>query len=154
MRDTIFWSNLPQWNARRKSVDAQGRIYVADLHRVVRMNDITGNGWTALGSDGGGNGQFNYIRGLAVDKKGRIYVSDFFNNRIVRIGDMKGGAGLRTALDSRSLKESRSTRTTGFTSCFPFRIRFCVSTTSAVPVPRHSLSRAAQDTLAPRSSCR
>ena len=44
------------------AVDAQGRIYVADLHRVVRMNDITGNGWTAFGSHGNGNGQFNDIR--------------------------------------------------------------------------------------------
>jgi len=73
------------------AVDAQGRIYVADLNRVVRMNDITGNGWTAFGSHGNGNGQFNYIRGLAVDSKGRIYVSDYFNNRIVRMDDMNGG---------------------------------------------------------------
>ena len=73
------------------AVDAQGRIYVADMHRVVRMNDITGNGWTAFGSHGAGNGQFNYLRGLAVDRKGRIYVSDFFNNRIIRIDDMNGG---------------------------------------------------------------
>jgi sugar lactone lactonase YvrE len=73
------------------AVDAQGRIYVADMHRVVRMNDITGNGWTAFGSHGSGNGEFNYIRGLAVDSKGRIYVSDYFNNRIVRMDDMNGG---------------------------------------------------------------
>jgi streptogramin lyase len=60
------------------------------MNRVVRMNDITGNGWTAFGSHGSGNGQFNYIRGLAVDSKGRIYVSDYFNNRIVRMDDMSG----------------------------------------------------------------
>ena len=72
------------------AVDAAGRIYVSDKHRIVRMNDITGNGWTSFGSHGSGQGQFNYIRGLSVDKKGRIYVSDYFNNRVVRFDDMNG----------------------------------------------------------------
>lgn len=72
------------------AVDASGRIYVADKNRIVRMNDITGNGWTAFGTYGSGNGQFNYIRGIAVDRKNRIYVSDFFNSRIVRIDDING----------------------------------------------------------------
>ena len=72
------------------AVDAQGRIYVADGNRIVRMNDITGNGWTAFGSHGSGAGQFNYIVGIAVDSKGRIYASDFFNNRLVKMDDMTG----------------------------------------------------------------
>ena len=72
------------------ALDAQGRIYVADITRVVRMNDITGNGWTSFGSGGSGTGQFGYIRGLAVDRKGRIYVSDNPNRRIVRFDDMNG----------------------------------------------------------------
>jgi hypothetical protein len=59
------------------ALDAAGRIYVADGNRVVRMNDITGNGWTSFGEHGGGTGQFNYIRGLAVDRKNRIYVRIF-----------------------------------------------------------------------------
>ena len=74
----------------RIAVDAQGRIYVSDLHRVVRMNDITGNGWTAFGSHGSGEGQFNYIRGLAVDRKGRIYISDSNNRRVIRMDDVSG----------------------------------------------------------------
>jgi sugar lactone lactonase YvrE len=74
----------------RIALDAQGRIYVADGNRIVRMNDITGNGWTAFGSHGGGVGQFNYIVGIAVDGKGRIYVSDFFNGRLVKMDDLTG----------------------------------------------------------------
>ncbi len=74
----------------RIAVDAQGRIYVGDGNRVVRMNDITGNGWTAFGEHGSGRGQFNYIVGLAVDGKGRIYVSDYFNNRLVKMDDISG----------------------------------------------------------------
>ena len=72
------------------AVDAQGRVYVSDMHRLVKMNDITGNGWTAFGSHGSGEGQFNYIRGIAVDRKGRIYISDTNNRRIVRIDDISG----------------------------------------------------------------
>lgn len=72
------------------AIDPMGRIYVADGNRIVRMNDITGNGWTAFGTHGGGRGQFNSITGLAVDSKGRIYASDYFNNRIVKIDDITG----------------------------------------------------------------
>jgi DNA-binding beta-propeller fold protein YncE len=76
--------------AEHTAIDPMGRIYVADGNRIVRMNDITGNGWTAFGSHGGGRGQFNLIVGLAVDSKGRIYASDFYNNRIVKIDDITG----------------------------------------------------------------
>jgi hypothetical protein len=38
-----------------------GFLYVTDYfnHRVVRMNDITGAGWTTLGTQGSGVMQFN-----------------------------------------------------------------------------------------------
>lgn len=72
------------------ALDAQGRIYVADGNRIVRMNDITGNGWTAFGSPGHGRGQFIYIAGLAVDGAGRIYASDLLNNRLVKMDDITG----------------------------------------------------------------
>lgn len=84
------------------ALDRAGRIYVADRNRVVRMNDISGNGWTTFGEHGSGVGRFNYIRGLAVDSRGRIHISDFFNSRIVRIDDITGAgwAELRTGIGS------------------------------------------------------
>ena len=72
------------------AVDAQGKIYVSDKNRVVRMNDITGNGWISYGTGGSGRGEFSYIRGLAVDRKNRIYVADLLNSKIVRMDDMNG----------------------------------------------------------------
>jgi hypothetical protein len=72
------------------AIDPMGRIYVADGSRIVRMNDITGNGWTSFGSRGSGQGQFRYITGLAVDSKGRIYAADHFNHRVVKIDDITG----------------------------------------------------------------
>ena len=80
-----------------------GRIYVADAgsHRVIAYNadggflfKIGGDGsqaderTTDIGGEitadgsGGGDGQFNLPRGLAIDGDGNLYVSDSLNNRI------------------------------------------------------------------------
>jgi DNA-binding beta-propeller fold protein YncE len=69
-----------------------GRIYVADSNnnRIVRVNDMTGAGWTALGSPGTGVNQFANPFSVFVDSAGRIYVADSNNNRIVRVNDMTG----------------------------------------------------------------
>jgi streptogramin lyase len=73
-------------------VDLAGRIYVADSNnnRIVRVNDMTGAGWTALGSPGTGVNQFANPFSVFVDSAGRIYVADSNNNRIVRVNDMTG----------------------------------------------------------------
>ena len=35
------------------ALDAQGRLYITDeVHRLVRVNDMSGAGWTAFGSMG------------------------------------------------------------------------------------------------------
>jgi DNA-binding beta-propeller fold protein YncE len=69
-----------------------GRIYVADRenNRIVRMNDMTGAGWTTFGAEGSGTNQFNDPFSIFVDGAGRIYVTDNRNNRIVRMNDMTG----------------------------------------------------------------
>ena len=67
-------------------------IYIADLknHRIVRINDMIGTGWTSFGSFGNGVNQFDQPKQLALDKQGRIYISDQRNSRIVRIDDITG----------------------------------------------------------------
>jgi hypothetical protein len=42
-------------------VDPSDRIYVSDSanNRIVRINDMTGTGWTTLGAYGTGRLQFN-----------------------------------------------------------------------------------------------
>ena len=72
------------------TVDAQGRIYIADLHRVIRVDDLDGRGWVTLGSTGSGANQFLQARKIVVDRKGRIYVADYGNARISRTDDMNG----------------------------------------------------------------
>ncbi len=67
-------------------------IFVADAgnNRIVRIDDMTGAGWTTLGGQGNGNKQLTLPNGIVVDAAGRIYVADFGNNRIVRMNDMTG----------------------------------------------------------------
>src|SRR5207249_8708803 len=58
-------------------------------NRVVRMNDMTGAGWTEFGTFGSGPNQFSSPFGIFVSA-GQIFVADTFNTRIVRINDMTG----------------------------------------------------------------
>lgn len=68
-------------------MDEAGQIYVADSgnHRVIRMDDMTGAGWTPLLSYGAG-----YPIGVFGDEACRIYMIDSGDSRIVRVDDITG----------------------------------------------------------------
>lgn len=74
------------------AIDSARRIYVADNdnHRIVRIDNIGGAGWTTFGTRGSGDGQFSGLGGIAVDRTGRIFVTDTSNHRVVRIDDITG----------------------------------------------------------------
>jgi sugar lactone lactonase YvrE len=74
------------------AVDASGRIYITDPgnNRIVRIDNMTGAGWTTFGTAGTGVGQFSLVSGIALDAAGRIYVTDETANRVVRMDDMTG----------------------------------------------------------------
>ncbi len=57
-------------------VDTAGRILVADSGntRIVRMDDMTGTGWTALGSSGSGANQFVIPNGVFVKPPSLVVV--------------------------------------------------------------------------------
>jgi sugar lactone lactonase YvrE len=74
------------------AADAQGNVYVVDAnnHRIQKF-DNAGRFVTMWGSQGEGNGQFQFVhpasagvnRGyVAVDRQGNVYVSDTYNNRV------------------------------------------------------------------------
>src|SRR5437016_13293296 len=67
------------------------KIYVADAsnNRIVRMDDMTGAGWTPFGTSGSGMNQSNGPFGIFVSA-GQLYVADRNNNRIVRMDSMTG----------------------------------------------------------------
>ena len=67
-----------------------GRLYIADTgnKRIVRMDDLSGKGWTTFGNIGTEKRLHGPV-GIAVDEAGRIYIADS-PDRIVRIDDMTG----------------------------------------------------------------
>ena len=72
-------------------------IYILDVdplnHRIVRIEDMTGKGRVSYGSRGSGVNQFD-VKGrsphFTIDSKGRIYIPDTLNDRIIRVDDMTG----------------------------------------------------------------
>lgn len=67
-------------------------VYITDTYnyRIVRIDDMTGDNWTAIGKSGAGKYQFGLPWGLYVDAAGKIYVTDSTNCRVVRMDDISG----------------------------------------------------------------
>jgi DNA-binding beta-propeller fold protein YncE len=72
---------------RGVAVDDQGRLYVVDATGqgvdVYRFNDTKIPKFIGLlGTEGAGDGQFEFPFGVATDARGRIYIADWANNRV------------------------------------------------------------------------
>jgi hypothetical protein len=65
-------------------------FYYSDSGQILRSDDLVGTNQVAYGTQGSGVGQFYGAAGIALDAKGRIYVADTYNCRIVRIDNIKG----------------------------------------------------------------
>jgi len=74
------------------AVDDSGRIYVTDTEndRIVRIDDMTGAGWTTFGTQGNGVNQVNDPHDIKVSHSGEIYIADSGNGRLIRMLDMNG----------------------------------------------------------------
>jgi tripartite motif-containing protein 71 len=77
-----------------------GFVYIADLneHTILRVDRGTLSPRGFIGSQGSGNGQFQFPIGVAVDREGVVYVGDTNNNRIQKFrrdGSFLGAFGAR-----------------------------------------------------------
>src|SRR5207245_7913792 len=68
------------------------KIYVADEsnNRIVRMDDMTGAGWTPFGTSGSGPNQFRFPSGIFVSAAGQIFVEDALNHLVVLMDNITG----------------------------------------------------------------
>jgi sugar lactone lactonase YvrE len=109
---TSFTGNAPgtnangMYNPQGVAIDGAGRLWVADSaqNRVLRFDNAAGkaNGANADGVLGQTNfigamaattaGGMNSPDGLAIDTAGRLWVTDFFNSRVLRFDNAAGKA--------------------------------------------------------------
>jgi sugar lactone lactonase YvrE len=73
---------------RGAAVDGNGRLYVSDSTghalRVYSLDQQTSKPkfYGAVGTEGLGDGQFEYPNGVAADGRARVYVVDWANDRV------------------------------------------------------------------------
>ena len=68
---------------RGMAIDAEKRLFVVDaLAHTVDVYDLEGVRLTQFGARGFGPGEFNFPNDVAIDRTGRIYVSDRENNQV------------------------------------------------------------------------
>ena len=66
--------------------DSRDRLYVADTRsHNIKAFDKDGKFLFTIGKRGSGDGEFNFPSYVAVDKNGRLYVTDSFNFRVADI---------------------------------------------------------------------
>ena len=68
-------------------VGSAGRLYVPQKNHIVVLNN-DGSYLTQWGSFGSGDGQFDGATHVALDARGSIYVTDGFNHRIQKFGQL------------------------------------------------------------------
>ena len=81
------------------AVDGSGNLFIAESHRIRRVDGATGIITTVVGGaasgfsgDGGPatSASLNFPSGLAVDGSGNLYISDSFNYRVRRVDAATG----------------------------------------------------------------
>lgn len=78
-----YLPDMPFSMVRGLAVDNLGRLYVADtIMNLVRVFDKNFKYLFSFGSQGFGDGEFLYPNQIFIDKTGKIYVSDWGNNRV------------------------------------------------------------------------
>ncbi len=114
----VAWQTLPATTAcSRQSttalrqpyglvVDPGHNLYVADRgnSRVIKVDSTTGQCLAAYGGKGYGDGLFQLPEGVALDSKGRLYVSDWTYSRVQHFVPMAVSAPIATIVHLSSVE--------------------------------------------------
>jgi sugar lactone lactonase YvrE len=109
------------------AVDADGSLYIADTgnNRIRKVSTdgkittVAGTGVQLFGGDGGpaSSAKLNWPAGLALDRRGSLYIADYGNARVRKTGEVAGGSALDAtvggASSQRLLAEGGITVTAG-----------------------------------------
>ena len=77
-------------NGTNETIKAIATTAGMTASRVGTVTYVIYDTWQTVGTPGSGSNQFNHPTGAAVDASGHIYITDYGNNRIVRMDDMSG----------------------------------------------------------------
>ena len=86
------------------ALDSAGNVYVVEsvMHQINKLSG-TGQFLTSWGSEGSGDGQFNFVGGIAVGPNDEVYAVDLNNHRVQRFasdGQFVASWGSRGTADS------------------------------------------------------
>jgi sugar lactone lactonase YvrE len=72
------------------ALDNKNRLYLIDtFHFNVQVFNKNGKKIAEVGHRGVNPGEFNFSRGLTIDRRGDLYVADWGNNRVQKIRILK-----------------------------------------------------------------
>ena len=92
------------------AIDRQDNVYVGNATGAITIFDKQGNFLRQFGSYGSELGQFNLIKGMHIDRKGRLYVSEWTSNRIQIFPGSPSMVGPEEEIEG-TFSESESTKT-------------------------------------------
>jgi len=90
------------WDGSSIVVGADGKIYIVDNmnNRIVRINDMTGDGWITYGNEGSREGELDSPFGIDIGIDNEIYIADCGNDRIIKIDNMIGEGWISFSFNS------------------------------------------------------
>lgn len=73
------------------AIDSVGNVWAIDGESRLQTFSSTGVFISKFGTEGTGLGQFSSPEDIAIDCRGNVYVSDYGNDRIVKLGELGAG---------------------------------------------------------------